>query len=253
MTSVIKPGTYHLSVHNDVISKELQTRVYDYLLDSEYCVHFYDHSHSLWYPRHNRWEFPRTHPAAPRLPLAWDEISLEHRAPVIFELWKIINQSLDNQYTIHGIPEGMSYMTGISPLSSLSGKPNCAWRVYGDGQEHELRAHSKCVHRDSIDLDDNSNYTLVYFANLEWHPQYYGETVFHSNDADTGDYTGRFEKDQDRGFPIGDIENIVAPRPGRFMLFDSRYLHQIKSTAFYTPGNLMAISFRIKKISHDQT
>lgn len=249
-----KPGSYYLSVHDGVVPIELETQVREYLLDKEWCTHFYDHSHSLYYPRTRSWEFPRTHPSAPRCPLAWDNVSLEHRANIVFQLWQCINTHLDNQYTIEGVPEGMSYMVGISPLGGIPrpdgspGKTADCWRVYGDGSEHERRGHTKAVHRDSIYLDDNSNYTLVYFANDHWHPQYYGETLFHSDDADTGDYTGRFEKDQNRGYPIGDVENVVAPRAGRFMLFDSRYLHQIKNVAIYAPDNLMVVSFRIKKI-----
>ena len=249
-----KPGTYSLTVHDHVVSADLQHQVYEHLLDSEYCVNFYDQPHSNWYPRHNRWVTPRELPAAPRCPMAWDEQSLQHRHPVIHELWQTINHSLDDQFQINGVPEGMNYMTGISPVQAIPrpdgspGREGVGWRVYGDGQEHEFRARTKAIHRDSIWLDRDDLYTLVYFANQQWHPQFYGETIFHSDHADTGDYTGRFEQDQPRDYPIGDIENIVAPRPGRFMLFDSRYLHQIKSVAMYAPENLLAISFRIQRL-----
>jgi hypothetical protein len=250
-----RAGTYPLSVFDNRIDLNLQQRVTDFLLDSEYCVNFYDHSHSLWYPRTDTWVTPRTHPSQPRLPLAWDNQSLEHRAPVIHELWTALNHVLDNQYIIEGVPEGMPrYMTGISPLSSLArpdgspGTPNCAWRVYGSGNERELRAHTKSIHRDSPLMDREDYFNLVYFANAEWHPQFYGETLFHGNDADTGDYTGRFEKDQIRNFPIGEVENTVAIKPGRFMLFDARYLHQVKPSAIYAP-NIMGIVFRLQKIS----
>ena len=143
-------------------------------------------------------------------------------------------------------------MTGISPLQGITksngdpGTPNSAWRVYGDGMDKEYRARSKAVHRDNPFMDDDSCYTLVYFANMEWHPQLYGETLFHGNDNNTGDFTGKYEQDQPRNFPIGDIENVVAPRPGRIMVWDSRYLHQIKPAALYAPENLLAISFRLK-------
>lgn len=249
-----KLGTYHLSVYDNEIAIELQQRVTDFLLDSEYCVNFYDHGHSLWYPRTDTWVTPRTHPSQPRLPLAWDETSLEDRAPIVHELWAAINSVLDNQYQIEGVQEGMKYMTGISPLSSLTkpdgspGTPNCGWRVYGSGNERELRTHTKSIHRDSPFMDREDYFDLVYFANAEWHPQFYGETLFHSNNDDTGDYTGRFEKDQARKFPIGEVENIVAIKPGRFMLFDARYLHQVKPSAFYAP-NIMGVVFRLQKKS----
>jgi hypothetical protein len=245
--------SYHLSVHDDHVPLDLMSEVYQHLLDSEYCVNFYDQPHSNWYPRHDRWVTPRNLPAAPRCPMAWDETSLAHRHPVISRLWLTINQGLGNRYQINGVPEGMNYMTGISPVQAITrpdgtaGREGIGWRVYGDGQEHEFRARTKAIHRDSIWLDRDDYYTLVYFANTQWHPQFYGETIFHSNDADTGDYTGQFEQDQPRNYPIGDIENVVAPRAGRFMLFDSRYLHQIKSVAMYAPENLLAISFRIQR------
>lgn len=144
-------------------------------------------------------------------------------------------------------------MTGISPVQGIPrpdgspGRQGVGWRVYADGMDREFRARTKAVHRDSIYLDDDSNYTLVYFANPEWHPQLYGETLFHSDDATTGDYTGKYEDDQPRGYPIGDVENVVAPRPGRIMMWDSRYLHQIKAVAKYAPNNLLVVSFRIKR------
>ena len=54
-------------------------------------------------------------------------------------------------------------------------------------------------------------FNIVYFPNQEWHPTWYGETLFHGNDATTGDYTGRYQSDQKRNFPIGDVENVVEP------------------------------------------
>ena len=253
MSINIKSGTYYLSVHDGIVSDATVAAARNYLLGSEWCCHFYDPPHGQFYPNTQTFKFSREHPTAPRLPLAWDEQSLEHRANPVWHLWCEINNHLGNSFEIDGVPEGMTYMTGISPVACIPkpdgtpGMPNNGWRVYGDGSEHERRAHTKSVHRDSIYLDQNCYYTLVWFANSHWHPQYYGETLFHSNDADTGDYTGLFEKDQNRGYPIGDIENVVAPRSNRFMLYDSRYLHQIKNVAIYAPENLMAVSFRIKK------
>jgi hypothetical protein len=249
-----RTGSYPLTVIDNEIDTDLQQRVWKFLMAQEYCVNHYDQNHSNWYPGENRWHLPRDRPAALRCPFAWNEDSLEHRAPVISELWTSINYLLDNRFAINGIPESMNYMTGISPLSGITrangqpGTPNSAWRVYGDGIEKEYRARSKAVHRDNPYLDNDTYYTLVYFANPEWHPQLYGETLFHSNDATTGDYTGKYEQDQPRHFPIGDVENVVAPRPGRIMMWDSRYLHQIKPAALYAPENLLAISFRLQRI-----
>lgn len=245
-------GSYELTVADNEIDTVLQQKIYNFILDQEFCVNHYDQNHSNWYPRNNQWHIPRERPAALRCPLAWDEISLSRRAPVIFELWENINEIFDNKFVIEGVPESMNYMTGISPLQGIvkaNGQPgaeNSAWRVYADGMEKEYRARSKAVHRDNPWMDQDQYYTLVYFVNLEWHPQLYGETLFHSDIAETGDFAGKYEQDQPRNFPIGDVENVVTPRPGRIMMWEGRYLHQIKPTAFYAPENLLAISFRLK-------
>jgi len=251
MIETKKLGTYELNVIDDAVPADLQRSVWNFIIDQEFCVNFYDQSHSNWHPQTDHWHIPRTRPAALRCPFAWDEISLEHRAPPIYKLWQHISDITHNRFVINGIPESMNYMTGISPVSGITkangspGQPNSAWRVYADGMAKEYEARSKAVHRDNPFVENASCFTMVYFANPEWHPQLYGETLFHSDDADTGDYTGKYEQDQPRNFPIGDVENIVAPRPGRIMYWDSRYLHQIKPAALYAPKNLLAISFRL--------
>lgn len=251
MTCTVKPGTYKLEVFDKEIPEDLQTEVYEHLLDSEYCLNFYDHPHSLWNPRTDTLTTPRTLPSQPRLPIAWDEQSLEHRDPIVYKLWLEIDKVTGGVYTIEGIQEGMNYMTGISPLSSITkadgtpGTPNCAWRVYGSGNEREPRARTKSIHRDNPDLNEDRFFNIVYFANAEWYPSFYGETLFHGNESTTGDYSGRFHKDQPRKQPLGEVENIVEPRPGRFMVFDARYLHQVKpASEFAMP--IMGIVFRCK-------
>lgn len=251
MTCTVKPGTYKLEVFDKEISEDLQTEVYEHLLDSEYCLNFYDHPHSLWNPRTDTITTPRTLPSQPRLPIAWDEQSLKQRDPIIYKLWLEINKAAGNIYTIEGVPEGMNYMTGISPLSSITkadgspGTPNCAWRVYGSGNEREPRARTKAIHRDNPDINDDRFVNIVYFANAEWYPSFYGETLFHGDESTTGDYSGRFHRDQKRNHPLGEVENIVEPRPGRFMVFDARYLHQVKpASEFAMP--IMGIVFRCK-------
>lgn len=247
-----RTGSYELSVIDQGVPTVLQKQVWEFLLDQEFCVNFYDQNHSNWYPRKNYWHIPRTKPAALRCPLAWNEQSLEHRANPIYQLWQHICTITNDRFVINGVPESMNYMTGISPLSGITkangdaGAPNSAWRVYADGMAKEYEARSKAVHRDNPFTHDASCFTMVYFANPEWHPQLYGETLFHSDDSDTGDFTGKYEQDQPRNFPIGDVENVVAPRPGRIMFWDSRYLHQIKPAALYAPENLLVISFRLQ-------
>lgn len=251
MSKILKPGTYHLSVHDNKISTELKQEVEEHVLDQTWFCNFYDPPHSSYNPRTDKYITERKLPAQPKLPLAWDDTSLRERDPVVYKLWESINATLDNQFEIEGVTEGISYMTGISPLSSLPkpdgspGRANCGWRVFGNGNERELSGRTKSIHRDNPFLDDDTYYGIVYFANKEWHPQYYGETIFHSNDAITGDHTGRFDTDQRRNYPIGEPENIVMPLPGRFMLFDNRYLHQIKPTAHWAPI-ILGIVFRVR-------
>ena len=237
MTCITKAGTYKLEVYDNEISKELQSEIWEHLLDCEFCENFYDHSHSIWTPRTDTFYTPRTRPAGARLPIAWDDQSLQARDPVVYKLWLEINKILENSYTIEGIQEGMNYMTNISPLPGITkpdgspGTPGIGWRIYCSGNEREPGARTKAIHRDNPFVDQDQYFNIVYFPNQEWHPSWYGETLFHGNDATTGDYTGRYQPDQKRNFPIGDVENVVEPRPGRFMVYDARYLHQHKPTA----------------------
>lgn len=252
MAKINPDSTYLLEVHDNAVPANLQDRVYEYLLDQEHYVNFYDPPHSTWHPRTDTIVTTREKPASARCPFAWDDESLAYRHPVINELWQSINSYLGNRFFIGGCVEGMPYMTGISPLPSLTkadgtpGKPNIGWRVYSLCVQREYSWRTKAVHRDGIYLDDPSYFQVVYFANREWHPQLYGETLFFGNDNITGDYTGKFDKDQTRDYPIGEVENVVAPMPGRFMLYDQRYLHSVKGVAHYSPERLMGIVFRIR-------
>lgn len=59
------------------------------------------------------------------------------------------------------------------------------------------------IHRDS----DNSNaWTILYYGNLIWKPNWHGETVFYNDD-------------------VSDVTRIVYPRPGRWILFNARLFH----------------------------
>lgn len=252
MPTVTKPGTYRLEVHDNEIDTDLQKDVLNFLLDSEYCVNFYDRPYSLYKPRSDTYITPRDFPAQPKLPMAWDEESLAERAPIVYKLWLAINNQLGNTLAIDGVPESMNYMLGISPVQGITksdgspGRPNSGWRVYGNGNEREPGARTKAIHRDNPFIDDDTCVNIVYFANDEWHPSWYGETLFHGNNNTTGDVTGRFHPDQPRSQPIGDIENVVEVRPGRFMVFDARYLHQYKPVYEHLNVPLLGIVFRCR-------
>ena len=102
-------------------------------------------------------------------------------------------------------------------------------------------------------FNNPSYFNIVYFANREWHPQLYGETLFFSNDNVSGDYAGKFSNDQGRGYPIGEAENVVTPLPGRFMFYDQRYLHSVKPIAHYSPEKLMGVVFRTRLLPEGDT
>ena len=57
-----------------------------------------------------------------------------------------------------------------------------------------------------VDHDAAGNYTVLYYANLEWKPEWSGETVFYTPQRD-------------------DIVRSVLPRPGRIAVFDGRIPH----------------------------
>ena len=259
MAKINPDSTYKLEVHDNAVPDDLQNRVYEYLLDQEHYVNFYDPPHSTWHPRTDKLVTPRTMPAGARCPMAWDDESLSYRHPIINELWQTINSHLGNKLYIGGCVEGMSYMTGISPLSSLPkadgspGRPNCGWRVFSLCLNKEYSWRTKAIHRDSIYPDDPSYFNIVYFANRDWHPQLYGETLFFGNDNVSGDYSGKFSNDQGRGYPIGEAENVVTPLPGRFMFYDQRYLHSVKPIAHYSPEKLMGIVFRTRLLPEGDT
>ena len=106
-------GTYSLEVWDNQVSDRMQDEIYNYLMDSEYFANFYDPPFSTYKPRKNEWQTPRTMPAAVRLPMAWDEVSLQERHPLIHALWKYLSkQILSNNFIIGGEGEAMLIMQG---------------------------------------------------------------------------------------------------------------------------------------------
>ena len=240
---------WYLKVFDNQVPKDLMERTWEYVLDEEYHVTFYDPPASKWYPRTKTYLSPDTnYPSTHRCPLAWDDKSLEERSPRIFELWQHINNNvLDGKFEIEGKAEGMpNYMTGISPRYGEKGTPGIGWNVYIHGIDNWLRKRPKAIHRDNHKPEEAGYYTLVYFSNIVWYPSYFGETIFWADAPDTGDHTGFIDKDQDRGFPIGPASNVVSPLPGRFMLYDSRYLHGTKPVHVSSEHQLYGIVFRLR-------
>ena len=76
------------------------------------------------------------------------------------------------------------------------------------------------AHRDSLELGE---YSALYYANFQWDPDWYGETVFFS-----------------QGEPVVSI----STRPGRLVLFDSRIEHRAGVPATNCPEQRLTLSLR---------
>ena len=197
-----------------------------------------------------------------QLPTMWmhracfasDEPSLKKNHPIIWKLWQSINLALGDRYVIEGYPEGMA-VPESDPFWTAPATENPeleqGWRVYANGQLDETIKRSHGVHRDTIDLNDNQSRTILYVANLEWYPTWFGECVFYPDDPNgvSGD-TQQFQKGygQSRDFKVGwmDDGKIVSPVPGRIIDYDGRTLHTTRPTAVWAPDIRKVIAFRVK-------
>jgi hypothetical protein len=140
--------------------------------------------------------------------------------PIILELWDCINKHFNNAFVIDGDMEG------------IADYPPRLARVYVNAQPSETIKRSHGIHRDTIELDKEGYYTLLYIANLQWYPTWMAENVFYSDDETTGD-TQQFQKGfgQSRGFGVGYPFALVPPAAGRVIIYDGRALHTTKPTA----------------------
>ena len=162
-----------------------------------------------------------------------NDIALNH--PVIFKLWKEINKHFDNKFVIRGDSEGIA-----------DNKYNTA-RVYVNAQPDETIKRIHGIHRDTVDLNEEKNFTLLYMANPEWYPTWMAENVFYADDETTGD-TQQFQKGmgQFRSFNVGYPFSIIPPVAGRVVLYDGRTLHTTKPTAPWAREMRYAVVFRIR-------
>lgn len=162
-----------------------------------------------------------------------NELLFNHK--VIYELWKTINKGLGNRYEIAGDPEG------------IADTPPRTARVYVNAQPEETIKRSHGIHRDTINLDEEKNFTLIYIANQQWYPTWMAENVFYSDDDTTGD-TQQWQKGfgQCRGFNVGYPFAIVPPVAGRVIVYDGRTLHTTKPTAPWAEQMRYAVVFRTR-------
>ena len=241
--------TYSVQAFDDVVNDDLRWRVWEYIQHQSFHatrkdIPYPDPGHQIFYkPIENKKEYlDESMPSVNnqymhRCIFGADEDELAHDHPVIFELWNTINSKLGNQFVIDGDPEGMAV------------KPMRLARVYVNAQPSETIKRSHGIHRDTIELDNDKHFTLLYIANLDWYPTWMAENIFYSDDDTTGD-DQQFQKGfgQSRGFGVGEPFALVAPKAGRVILYDGRALHTTKPTAPWAEQMRYGVVFRIRKV-----
>ena len=239
--------TYKVETYDNLVLEDLKIRVWDYIQNQSYHATRKDLGYPLpgsiinYIPAENKKEYLNdSYPSVNdqymhRCVFGNQELDLKFDHPVILELWEQINNKFGNKFVIRGDLEGIADQ-----------KYKMA-RVYVNAQPNETIKRSHGIHRDTIDLNEEKNFTLLYMANLEWYPTWMAENVFYSDDDTTGD-TQQFQKGagQSRGFGVGYPFAIVPPISGRVVLYDGRALHTTKPTAPWANQMRYAVVFRIR-------
>ena len=253
---------YNIDVYDNLISKELHAKLWPYLEDQTWHIH--------WFPspelpkKLNRFKptkglsgplatWPIVQRAAfARTCLARDEDHLKTKHNLIWNLWQEINAGLNNEYEISGYPEDMF----DEEYSKENGIDGWGWRVYVNGLYGHYTTGSWGPHRDTPELDDETSVTILYFVNPEWFPRWGGEIVFFPEDPEglAGDHQQHNvgEHQQSRGYNVGwsDQGRIVSPVPGRVVVFDGRCIHNC-NPPYTTPLDkpIWRVVFRARKIT----
>lgn len=238
--------TYSVQKFDDIIDPDLQWRVWDYIQNQTFHATRKDVPYPkpgsvIYYkPIDNKKEYlDDTIPSVNNQYMHRCVFGMRGEGhPVILELWDSINKHLGNKFTIDGDAEGMA-------------DPNLKYRYsmcYVNAQPEETIKRSHGIHRDTIDLDKETHYTLLYIANPTWYPTWMGENIFYSDDETTGDRQ-QFQKGygQSRGFNVGEPFEIISPKPGRVIMYDGRTLHTTRPVAPWAPHMRYAVVFRIRK------
>lgn len=241
--------TYDVKAYDGIVSDDLKWRVWEYVINQQFHATRKDIPYPEpgviihYTPAEGKKEYlddslpSVNNQYIHRCVFGADEYELNQKHPVILELWNTINSYFGNQFIIDGDPEGIAV------------RPPRVSRVYVNAQPQEQIKRTHGIHRDSIDLNDDSKFTLMYIANLEWYPSWMAENVFYSDDDTTGD-NQQFQKGfgQSRGFGIGYPTGIVSPIPGRVIVYDGRTLHTTKPAAPWAEQMRYAVIFRIRKV-----
>jgi hypothetical protein len=239
--------TYKVESYDDLISEDLRWRVWEHIQNQRFHatrkdVNYPDPGSIIYYkPIDGKKEYLDESIASVnnqymhRCVFGNNETDLlEH--PPISELWEVINNHFGDRFVIDGDPEGIADSDMRFPFA----------RVYVNAQPEETIKRSHGIHRDTIDLNNEKHFTLLYMANPQWYPTWMAENVFYSDDESTGDKQ-QFQKGmgQSRGFDVGYPFAIVSPVAGRVVLYDGRALHTTKPTAPWAQQMRYAIVFRI--------
>jgi hypothetical protein len=238
-------------IHDDVINEQLQKEVWEYIQHQKFYASRKDRDYPNpgtileYYPFENKKEYlDETLPSVNnqfmhRCIFGDNEMDLMNHAPIL-KLWLNINKNLGNKFKIAGDPENIA-------IKAPKGRTGVTSRVYVNAQPEETIKRSHGIHRDTIDMNETKNYTLLYIANPEWYPSWFGENVFYEDDEQSLDHQ-QYQKGfgQSRKFGIGDPYAIIPPKPGRVILYDGRTLHTTKPTSSWAKEMRYAVVFRIK-------
>lgn len=242
--------TYSVETYDDIVPDDLRWSVWDYIQNQTFHgtrkdISYPNPGSAIYYkPIDNKKEYlddsvpSVNNQYIHRCVFGNSDREVEFKHPTIWKLWKTINKHLDNQFEITGDEEGIADKGLSYPFS----------RCYCNAQPEETIKRSHGVHRDTIDMEETKNFTLLYIANLQWYPTWMAENVFFSDDESTAD-TQQFQKGrgQSRGFPVGEPFKIITPMPGRVILYDGRTLHTTKPCAPWAEHMRYAVVFRIRK------
>jgi hypothetical protein len=244
---------YHYEIHDDCISQELQKKVWDYIQEQTFYAarknRDYPNPGTIleYVPKDNMKEYMNGEDSVNnqfmhRCIFGDSEMDLMDHPPIL-NLWMAINKVLGNKFKIDGDPEGIA-------IRRPNGRGGVTKRVYVNAQPEETIKRSHAVHRDTIDLNEEKNYTLLYIANPVWYPTWFAENVFYESDDNSEDKQ-QFQKGfgQARGFGIGDPYAIIPPKPGRIILYDGRTPHTTRPTAIWAEEMRKAVVFRIRKVA----
>lgn len=158
--------------------------------------------------------------------------------PPIEKLWNAINSQFDNKFEIAGDKEDCH--------SKETGKI-LYQRSYVNIQPKEEIKRSHGVHRDTANISETKNFTLLYIPNLEWYPTWFGELMFYENDDSSKDKQ-QWQKNyaQSKGFGIGQVFATIPTVPGRIVVWDGRMLHTTRPVAQWAQELRYSLIFRVR-------